>query len=76
MESKQMSLVDLRPGIQANIVAMECGGEVDRRLQELGFVTGAEVEVLDSGHPLLVRVGDARICLRRAQARGVKVSPR
>ncbi len=69
-----ISLSDLKPGVKAGIVCMECGEEVSQRLQELGFVPGAEVEVMDAGCPRLVRVGDARICLREAQARGVRVS--
>jgi Fe2+ transport system protein FeoA len=71
----EISLAELKPGIKAGIVCMDCGEEVSQRLQELGFVAGAEIEVLDAGCPLLVRVGDARICLREAHAQGVRVSP-
>jgi Fe2+ transport system protein FeoA len=78
MEAKlnqEISLSELKPGVKAGIVCMQCGEEVSQRLQELGFVPGAEIEVLDTGCPLLVRVEDARICLREAHAQGVRVSP-
>jgi ferrous iron transport protein A len=46
--------------------------ELERRLLELGFVEGASVEVLHEGvighDPILVRVNDTRIALRRREA--------
>src|SRR6476660_9416857 len=46
--------------------------ELERRLLELGFVEGAEVEVLHEGplggDPIAVRVNDNTIALRRREA--------
>lgn len=51
--------------------------ELERRLLELGFVEGAAVEVLQEGlfgrDPILVRVNDTRIALRRREAAYVRV---
>jgi ferrous iron transport protein A len=52
--------------------------ELERRLLELGFVEGAEVEVLHEGpfgrDPIAVRVNDTTIALRRREAMAVLVT--
>ena len=52
--------------------------ELERRLLELGFVEGAEVEVLHEGplggDPIAVRLNHTRIALRRREAMAVFVS--
>ena len=50
-----------------------------RRLRELGFDEGVDVEALHGGSilgrdPIAVRVGRMTVALRRAQARAVSVS--
>lgn len=46
--------------------------EMERRLIEMGFIEGAEVEVLHEGpfgrDPMAVRVGHATVALRRRDA--------
>ena len=50
---------------------------IARRLRELGFVAGEQVEVLATGplgaEPLLVQVGFTRFALRRAEAERVRI---
>jgi ferrous iron transport protein A len=52
--------------------------EIERRLLELGFVEGANVEVLHEGpvggDPIAVRVNNTTIALRRREAMAVLVS--
>jgi ferrous iron transport protein A len=52
--------------------------ELERRLLELGFVEGAQVEVLHEGpvggDPIAVRVNGATIALRRREAMAVLVT--
>ena len=52
-------------------------GELERRLLEIGFVEGAEVEILHEGalggDPIAVRLDDARVALRRREADAVMV---
>lgn len=54
------------------------GPELERRLIELGFVEGADVELLHQGlfggDPIAVRVADTTIALRRGEAMAVLVS--
>ncbi len=80
------SLADQRRGFIGSIAAVEAqtsrdgalaGGELERRLLEMGFVEGARVEILHEGFiardPICVRLDDMRVALRRADARGVLV---
>ena len=54
------------------------GPELERRLIELGFVEGADVELLHQGlfggDPIAVRVAATTIALRRGEAMAVVVS--
>jgi ferrous iron transport protein A len=51
--------------------------ELERRLLEMGFVEGAKVEILHEGlfgrDPIVVRLDDARVALRRREANAVLV---
>jgi len=53
--------------------------ELERRLLEIGFVEGARVEILHEGFlgrdPIVVRLDDTRVALRRREARAVIVRP-
>lgn len=53
--------------------------ELERRLLEMGFVEGAQVEIRNQGlfgrDPIAVRVGEATIALRRAVANAIQVEP-
>jgi ferrous iron transport protein A len=50
---------------------------IARRLRELGFVAGEQVEVMASGpfgaDPLLVQIGFTRFALRRSEAARVRL---
>ena len=52
--------------------------ELERRLLELGFVEGAQVEILHEGplgrDPIAVRVNNTTIALRRREAMAVLVA--
>lgn len=54
------------------------GPELERRLIELGFVEGANVELLHQGlfggDPIAVRVADTTIALRRREAMAILVT--
>ena len=70
-----MILTELPRRIPAIVASVEDHGANDniaRRLRELGFVAGEEVEVVAQGpmggEPLLVQVGFTRFALRRSEA--------
>ena len=62
-------------------VAGHAGGvesaELERRLLEMGFVEGAQVQVLHEGligrDPIAIRLDDMRVALRRREAAAILV---
>lgn len=71
-------LADLSPGARVQVVEVISTGEeaAARRLVELGFSTGSVVEVVRRAplrDPVIYRVKDYDVCLRRAQAALVRV---
>ena len=77
-----MILTELPRRIPAIVASVEDHGANDniaRRLRELGFVAGEEVEVVAQGpmggEPLLVQVGFTRFALRRSEAARVQLRP-
>ena len=77
-----MTLTDLPHRTLAIVDSVQELGENDniaRRLRELGFVDGEQVEVVAQGplgaEPLLVQVGFTRFALRRSEASRVRLRP-
>ncbi|WP_456954689.1 FeoA family protein [Lysobacter sp. HA35] len=75
-----MRLSELPFRTAATVVAVEDAMPNDlvaRRLRELGFVGGEQVEVIAAGpvgaEPLLVQIGFTRFALRRREADRIKV---
>ena len=75
-----MILTELPSRIPAIVESVEEHGPQDaiaRRLPELGFVNGEEVEVVAKGplgaEPLLVQVGFTRFALRRSEAARIRL---
>ena len=75
-----MILTELPSRIPAIVESVEEHGPQDaiaRRLRELGFVNGEEVEVVAKGllgaEPLLVQVGFTRFALRRSEAARIRL---
>lgn len=81
-----LSLGDARVGFRGRIAALDVesvrgslpASELERRLIELGFVEGAEVELLHEGlfgrDPIAVRVSETTVALRRREARAILVA--
>jgi ferrous iron transport protein A len=81
-----IALGDARVGFRGRIHALAVGQagtglpwpELERRLIELGFVEGADVEVLHEGlfgsDPIAVRVAHATVALRRREAMAILVN--
>jgi ferrous iron transport protein A len=66
-------LADLPPGTRAVVarVVATSAPAIARRLADLGFTPGAEVEVVRRAplrDPVVYRIKDYDLCLRRAQA--------
>ena len=75
-----MTLAELQRRTTAFVERVEDaapGDAIARRLRELGFVAGEEVEIVATGplgrEPLLVQVGFTRFALRRSEAARVRI---
>ncbi|KAF1724363.1 FeoA family protein [Pseudoxanthomonas japonensis] len=75
-----MILTDLPRRTPAIVESVDDHGPQDsiaRRLRELGFVNGEEVEIVAKGplgaEPLLVQVGFTRFALRRSEAARIRL---
>lgn len=72
------TLADLRPGQTASIVSLAGDPALVQRLYELGLFEGEPVEIVTLaplGDPIEIRVGNARLSLRKAEAVNVTVTP-
>lgn len=71
-----MTLVEKKQNFRGNIDALEGEPVVVERLQELGFLPGAPIEFLGStlfGEPLLIRVGNVTVALRKEEAKCIRI---
>ena len=85
-EAVRIALGLAHRGFRGRIAAIEvpahstelAPGELERRLVELGFTEGAEVEILHEGlfgrDPIAVRVDGATVAIRRREAMAILVS--
>ena len=72
-----LCLADLEPGSDARIESVDAGSPIGRRLLDLGFVPGTAVRVLRRaplGDPVEYELRGYRLCLRRTEARRVRVA--
>ena len=65
----------LRKGEIAEIRQVTGQVEQVHRLHELGLGDGAEVEMVQSGSPCIIRLGSKKICFRATDILGVLVRP-
>ena len=64
----------LQPGQQGRVEQLTGAPDVVKRLEEMGLREGIEVEMVQSGSPCIIRLGDSRLCFREAQMIHVMVS--
>lgn len=71
-----MQLSELMPGQRFKVLRVVSGGEIGKRLVDLGFVSGAEGEVVRAAFfrgPMQIRLGDYDLIMRRHEARLVDI---
>jgi len=81
--AEAVRLSSLRAGSRATVVAVvtEHGtlSALERRLLELGFVNGEQIEIIAEARPgrdpFVIRVGSTTLALRRREVQSVWVSP-
>ena len=76
---REARLSEFRKGERGIIISIgaDTDHDIERRLIELGFIEGGEVEVLHEGtfgrDPIAVKLGNMRLALRRREASNVLV---
>lgn len=76
--SEVFSLRDLAVGQPAVIASIEAGGELGRRIRDMGLVPGAEIQVVGRAplkDPVALRLKGFTISLRNNEADHIKVNP-
>lgn len=72
------TLDQLRPGQRGRILSLQGDAALVQRLLDMGVLEGEELEVVGFaplGDPMEVRLGAARLTLRRRDASGIEVHP-
>ncbi|QDU76700.1 FeoA domain protein [Bremerella volcania] len=64
----------VQPGSVVRISQVVGGQDDVKRMAEMGLQTGTEVEMLQSGSPCIVRVGQAKLCFRQSDILNILVS--
>jgi len=71
------ALSDLQAGQRAEILALTGEPALVQRLYEFGLLEGETIEFLGQaplGDPIEIRIGNARVSLRKAEAAGISVN--
>lgn len=70
-----LGLHQLGDGDRGIVLDNPCRSVGAARLAELGLSSGNEVEVIRGGSPMLLIVGQSRLCLRTEDASQISVLP-
>lgn len=76
--SEIISLRELAVGQLATIASIEAGGELGRRIRDMGLVPGAEIQVVGRAplrDPVALRLKGFTLSLRNNEADHIKVTP-
>lgn len=71
-----MQLSELRPGASFRVGRVMVGGEIGKRLADMGFTEGAEGELIRSAFlrgPVQIRIRGYDLLIRRCEARLIEV---
>lgn len=74
-EVMEVSLTECAEGDEVFVVSLEDDSPLSARLRVLGVMAGVPVRVARAGSPLIIEVGEARLCLRANEADRVRVCP-
>ncbi len=72
-----MQLSELRPGASFRVGKVLAGGEIGKRLADMGFTEGAEGELVRSAFlrgPVQIRIRGYDLLVRRSEARLIEVT--
>lgn len=75
MQENIIALTSVKEGKSAELVGVEGGSQLNRRLADMGLIKGVRVKVLNchGRGPCVVRLGDSRLILGYGMAHRVMV---
>jgi DtxR family Mn-dependent transcriptional regulator len=75
-KAKTMSIAEMKPGQRATVTQITADGALRQRLLDMGILPASPVDLERAGlggDPLWIRCQGARLALRRAEARSIRV---
>ncbi|MEW4561127.1 FeoA family protein [Bremerella sp. JC770] len=64
----------VQPGSVVRISQVVGGQDDVKRMAEMGLQSGTEIEMLQSGSPCIIRVGQSKLCFRQSDILNILVS--
>ncbi len=73
MEAIELPLTECAEGDDVCVVALDSDSPLSARLRVLGVLAGVPLRIARAGSPLIIEVGETRLCLRGSEAEQVRV---
>ncbi|MBM3289823.1 MAG: ferrous iron transport protein A [Candidatus Hydrogenedentes bacterium] len=70
-----LSLTECAEGDDVFVVSLEVDSPISARLRVLGVLDGVPIRIARAGSPIIIEVGETRLCLRANEADHVRVCP-
>jgi len=64
----------VQPGSVVRISQVVGGQDDVKRMAEMGLQSGTEIEMLQSGSPCIIRIGQSKLCFRQSDILNILVS--
>ncbi len=71
----EQRLCECSDGITGVITRVDGKSQIISRLLEMGMLPGEPVRIVRSGNPIILDVGETRLCVRPDQCGGILVTP-
>lgn len=74
-DEMEVALTDCTEGDEVFVTGLDGDSPMSARLRVLGVMAGVPVRVARAGSPLIIEVGETRLCLRANEAEQIRVTP-
>lgn len=71
----EQRLCECSEGITGVITRVDGQSQIISRLLEMGMLPGEQVRIVRSGNPIILDVGETRLCVRPDQIGGIRLTP-
>ena len=74
-DEMEVALTDCTEGDEVFVTGLDSDSPICARLRVLGVMAGVPVRIARAGSPLILEVGETRLCLRANEAEQIRVTP-